>query len=105
MVEINLYGNLRKYAREFNSPGMSMISIDPQPGETVGILLEQLGIPVKEINHIFINSKLLFSRSQLASMFDLPQVDDDLTGWDLSIQVADGDRLGIFGLDMPVLSM
>lgn len=105
MVEIHLYGNLREYAREFAAPGKSMVSIETKPDETIQSLLARLGIPARDINHIFYNSKLLASRSKTAAMFDFPQVGDDTMKWDLEISVSHGDRLGIFGLDIPILSM
>lgn len=54
---------------------------------------------------VFVNSKLLVSRSQNATMFGLPQVGEDTCEWNLAIPVDDGDRVGLFGLDIPVLSM
>jgi hypothetical protein len=56
-------------------------------------------------SHTLFNSKLLFSSSQVAQLFDLPQVDEDITGWDLSFPISSEDRLGIFGMDILVLSM
>jgi hypothetical protein len=105
MVEINLYGNLRKYARDFASPGKCMFNIEPNPGETIESLMGRLGISAKEINHIFFNSKLLASRSRTATMFGLPQVGDNTMEWDLAVPVSHGDRLGVFGLDISILSM
>jgi hypothetical protein len=105
MVEINLYGKLRKYAPEFAVPGKSTISVEPDPDETIGSLLARLGISTNEINHIFYNSKLLASRSKSAAMFGLPQVGDNTMKWDLAVPLSHGDRLGVFGLDIPVLSM
>ena len=105
MVEIHLYGKVRKYAPESASPGTSTLNIEPDTDETIQSLLARLEIPTNEVNHIFYNSKLLVSRSKAAAMFDLPQVGKDTMNWDLAVPVSSGDRLGVFGLDIPVLSM
>jgi hypothetical protein len=105
MVEIHLYGNLRQYARDFATPGQSMLNIEPDQDETVKSLLVRLGIPATEINHIFYNAKLLASRTKTAAAFGLPQVGDNTMDWDLAVPVSHGDRLGVFGTDITILSM
>ena len=105
MVEIHLYGNIRKYSKGFSPNGNHTLILEPDTGETLESLLARVGIPDIEINHIFFNSKLLVSRSQTASMFGFPQVNDDTTDWNLSTPVNHGDRIGLFGLDIPALSM
>jgi hypothetical protein len=105
MVEIHLYGNLRKYARALAVPGTSALPVEPVPDETIASLLARLGISTEEINHIFYNSKLLATRRKAAVVFSLPQAGDNTLKWDLAVPVAHGDRLGLFGRDIPVLSM
>ncbi len=104
-VEIHLYGNIRKYSNGFAPAGDHILVLEPNSSETLESLLTRVGIPEDEINHIFYNSKLLVSRSKTASMFGLPQVNDDTLEWNLAIPVDNGDRIGLFGLDIPVLSM
>ena len=105
MVEIHLYGKLRKYSNG-SAPGSNhTLYLEPDPGETIESLLARVGIPDMEINHIFYNAKLLVSRSKSASMFGLPQVNAEISEWNLAIPVEHGDRIGVFGLDIPVLSM
>lgn len=111
MVEIHLYGKLRGYARdqfpggEYTPARDIVLSLENGTDETVASLLGRAGIPVQEINHIFYNSKLLATRSPTAMLFDLPQAMEQVTGWDLAVKVEDGDRLGLFGTDIPFLSM
>jgi hypothetical protein len=105
MIEIHLYGKLRNYSNGSVSGRDVVLTPEPNPGETLESLLARIGIPSNEINHIFFNSKLLVSRSQVATMFGLPQVEADISHWNLAIPVGHGDRIGLFGLDIPVLSM
>lgn len=105
MLEIHLYGKLRKYAQGLAPASGATLTLEPGHGETLESLLARLGIPDLEINHIFFNANLLASRSRTASMYGLPQVGSDVSEWDLAIPVNHGDRIGLFGLDIPVLSM
>jgi hypothetical protein len=105
MVEIHLYGDLRKYSKDFVPIGDILLTLEPDPGETLASLLARTGIPEVEINHVFFNSKLLVSRNRMASLYSLQQVASDVTDWNLAVPVAHGDRIGLFGLDIPLLSM
>ena len=67
MLEIHLYGSLRRYAQE-SRPGQDcVIALESSLNETMASLLARMGIPVDEINRIFFNSNLLappsFTRS------------------------------------------
>jgi hypothetical protein len=55
------------------------------------ILLTRIEIPQAEINHVSLNSKLLFSRSRSAPMFCLPQVDPNVPECALAIPVQHGE--------------
>jgi hypothetical protein len=104
MVEIHLYGKLRQHRS--CRPGQDCVVLaDHQPGETIASLLASMGIPIDELNHVFFNAKLLSTRNRMAAYFGYPQLRSDLSDWDLSIPVGDGDRLGLFGTDMTMLSM
>jgi hypothetical protein len=105
MLEIHLYGKLRKYAQGASPGGGATLTLEPDPGETTESLLARLGIPALEINHIFYNANLLASRSRTALLYGLPQSGAGVSDWDLSVPVDHGDRIGLFGLDIPVLSM
>jgi hypothetical protein len=105
MVEIHLYGKLRRFAQEYRPREDTVILLEPGPVDTIGSLLERIKVPVDEINHIFFNARLLASRNRMASFYMLPQSEPDPSDWDLQVAVGDGDRLGLFGTDMAILGM
>ena len=100
MVEIRLYGKLRRYAKD--SPASS-IRVSPEPNETLDILFKRLGIPLEEIYTIFFNSKLLAARSGMARWMGYRQVRADPFDWNLNVAVKPSDRIGLFGRDMSAL--
>ena len=104
MVEIHLYGKLRRFAPDSSPSGNSVIQIAPVENETLQMLLERAAINTSELYTIFINSKLLTSRTKFATYLGYQQVcDENCQGWDLTVIIEDGDRLGLFGPDMPAL--
>ena len=105
MVEIHVYGKLRRYIKDHQRGSASVITLAPRRDETIASLLGHVGIPVGEINHIFFNSKLLATRTSTAPYMDYQQVRSNLFDWDLRLPVDDGDRIGLFGRDMSVLGM
>jgi hypothetical protein len=105
VLEIHLYGNLRRYAGGYR-PGQGIVlRLEPRPDETLASLLEQAGIPTGEIAHIFMNARLLSTRTTMAPLYGYPQQRDSVFDWDLGVPVGDGDRIGLFGTDMPMLGM
>ena len=100
MIEIRLYGKLRRYAKDEPE---SIIRLPPQIGETLENLLARLGIPTDEIYSIFYNSKLLAARSGMARWIGYRQVGPSPFDWDLSVTVQPADRIGLFGRDMAAL--
>jgi hypothetical protein len=105
MVEVHLYGKLRRYNGSTRAGHDSILMVDAGPGETIATLLAGEGIPVEEINHIFVNAKLLSTRTSMGKYYGYQQVTDDLTDWGLDMPVGKGDRLGLFGKDMAILGM
>ena len=71
MVEIRLYGKLRRYAADNQD---NIIRISPESNETLERLLNRLNIPLDDIYSIFYNSKLLAARSGMASWIGYQQV-------------------------------
>jgi hypothetical protein len=100
MVDIHLYGKLRHYAKD--SPD-SIIRVPPESNETLDLLLNRMGIPQSDIYSIFYNSKLLATRSGMASWIGYPQVRATPFDWNLSVTVQSSDRIGLFGRDMAAL--
>ena len=105
MVEIYVYGNLRRHVKDARTDHQGVLTLEPHPDDTIASLLAQAGIPVDEINHIFFNAKLLASRSRVAPLMGYLQSRSDVSDWDLQVPVENGDRIGLFGMDMPVLGM
>jgi hypothetical protein len=103
MIEVHFYGNLRGYAPDSRFSSNSMIAMAIVSGDTVETILNRLGIETDQISTIFLNSKLFVSRSPMAHWLGYVQVRDNPLEWDLSLAVKDGDRIGLFGRDMPSL--
>jgi len=100
MVDVHLYGKLRRYAADPRPNQESMVRLEPQPDETVGTALERLGIPPGEICHVFLNGALLSTRNSMAPWLNYQQVNE---GRGLDTPVRAGDRLGLFARDMALL--
>ena len=103
MVEIHLYGKLRKYAQNSDQENDYVIRISPQTDETIALLLARVGIAIEDVYSIFVNRKLLAARSGMARWLGHQQVRSDPFDWDLYVPVKSGDRIGIFGRDMAAL--
>jgi hypothetical protein len=99
MVEVHLYGKLRRHAPDRRASGESVMQLEPQPEATVRMALERAGIPPDDIYHVFLNGAMLSTRNSMAPWLKYPEAQGD--GWDT--RVRDGDRLGLFGQDMALL--
>jgi len=104
MIKIYLYGKLRRFAPDQSPSGNSIIELPAIENETLPMLLDRAGISIGELYTIFINSKLLTSRTKIAPFLGYQQIcNENCQGWDLTVAINDGDRLGLFGKDMPAL--
>jgi len=103
MVVIRIFGKLRRYAQDFPTDSDNTIRLTTESDETLETLLARLNMPVDEIYTIFFNSKLLATRSGMASMVGYRQVRENPYNWDLKIAVNPSDRIGLFGRDMAAL--
>ena len=101
MVEIHLYGCLRRYAPDSRPNRESVVRLEPQPGDTVRDTLERLGIPSTEVYHVFLNGALLFTHNSMAPWLGYQQPGTSAQGLDTPVQ--SGDRLGLFARDMGLL--
>lgn len=84
MIEVHLYGRLRRYApaRAVTTP--SVVRVAASEGDAVEVILRRLGIdPDEEVSNIFINGRYSHTARQAL--------------------VRDGDRLGVFPSDMALL--
>jgi molybdopterin converting factor small subunit len=82
MIELHLYGKLRRFTDNQDPSRDSIVSVPVKEGDTIEKIVRRIGIPVEEIgNNIFLNGE--YSA--------------------LERKVKDGDRLGIFPDDMQLL--
>lgn len=82
MIEIRLYGKLRRFANEQDPTRDSVLHIPIKGGETIEDIIERIGIPREELGrNIFLNGQLSA----------------------LNREVKDGDRLGLFPWNMSLL--
>jgi len=103
MVEIRLYGKLRRYAQNIPIDRKNVIRVSPESDETLEALLTRLEIPIDEIYSIFFNSKLLAARTAMAKWIGYQQVRTNPFDWNLNVTVKPADRIGLFGRDMAAL--
>ncbi len=82
MIEIHLYGKLRRFADDPSPTSTSVVEVPYQDGDTVRVIIERLGIPHAELG----SNKFLNGRYA-----------------DLNTPIQDGDRLGLFPDDMQLL--
>ena len=101
MVDIHLYGSLRRHAPDPRPDRESVVRLELQPGETVETALERLGISPAEVYHVFLNGALLSTRNSMAPWLDYQKAGTGTQGLDTPVQ--SGDRLGLFASDMGLL--
>ncbi len=98
MLEVHLYGKLRRYAPDARPDRESVVRLAPNPDETVRTALERLHIAPEEVYHVFLNGKLLATRNSMAPWLRYQQA---AGGLDTPLEL--GDRLGLFARDMALL--
>jgi len=82
MIEIHLYGKLRRFAADPDPTSASVTEVRWRAGDTVRDVVDRLGIPHAELG----SNKFLNGRYA-----------------DMTTAVHDGDRLGLFPDDMQLL--
>ena len=105
MVEIHLYGNLRRYAAAPRADRDSVIRVAPRPGETVETTLDRLGIEPAEVCHVFLNGVLLSTGNSMGTWLGYQATRASVPEQDaaLGTPVRPGDRIGLFAHDMALL--
>jgi hypothetical protein len=104
MIEVRLFGELRRYAADRDASSGVSVQLPIESGETVCGVLARLGVDPAEVGHIFLNGRLL-PRSQqpvwwgyqLAAPVPLSMEDS------LCTPVSAGDRLGVFERKMALV--
>jgi hypothetical protein len=82
MIEVHLYGKLRRFSDSPDTSGDSIVRVPVQKGDTIADIARHCRIPLEEIGpNIFLNGQ--YSA--------------------LERKVADGDRLGLFPDNMALL--
>ena len=82
MIEVHLYGKLRRFSSNADAQSASVVSMPWRRGDTVGRIVERLGARLDELgSNLFLNGRY-------ATLDSLVQ---------------DGDRLGLFPDDMQLL--
>ena len=103
MIEVQLYGSLRRYGDSTRSDQESTRFVEITEAEiTLAQLLEQLGIPALEVSQVFLNGALLETCCSMAPWLGYQTI---CRGCDdfLDTPLRDGDRLGLFPLKMAML--
>lgn len=105
MVEIHLYGSLRRLAIDPRRDRDSVARLEPEPGETVETILERLGVRPADLSHVFLNGALLYTHNAMARWLDYRKARAGEAGraQGLDTPVCRGDRLGLFARDMALL--
>lgn len=98
-VEVHFYGKLRRYSGQPRLDRESVVRIELQPGDTVKSVLERMGVPLEELFQVFLNGKILITGNSMAPWLRYPMAGNQ----GLDTPLKDGDRLGLFGRDMPML--
>jgi len=82
MIEVRLYGRLRRFAPDSDPAGRSIIIIPHREGDTVRAIVERIGIPEGELgSNLFVSGRYAV----------------------LETPVEDRDRIGLFPSDMSLL--
>ncbi len=105
MIEIHVYGDLRRYAPDSRAASDSVIVAATTGSETINDLLHRAGIPRQEIAQVFLNGQLLTTSCSMAPYLGYITARDcapeGKSPWET--EVRDGDRLGLFPPRMSML--
>jgi len=105
VIEVHLYGDLRRYAEQTLIGSESVVQLPTGNSETVGSVLRQIGIDPAEVGHVFLNHRLLATRCSMAFWLGHQSAKERIPagGTYLDAPVCSGDRLGIFPTKMAML--
>ena len=105
MIELHLYGDLRRYGQEKTTGSQSVVQLPIGNSEAVGSVLREVGIDPSEVGQIFLNGKLLNTRCSMAPWLGYQSARERVPtgGSYLDASVRSGDRLGVFPRRMAML--
>jgi molybdopterin converting factor small subunit len=81
MIDVHLYGKLRKLVQGSRASENTVLKVKYEDGETFATLIKRLGLRKEDLADCFINGKLAKDSSK----------------------IHDGDRVGLFPFNMPLL--
>lgn len=97
MVEVRLFGNLRRYGNDNASIPVAVLHLPISDRRNLGQVLAQLGIDPNELGNIFLNGCMLPRSAYAITMGYLMTSEAPLSlEGCLNTPVQAGDRLGIF---------
>jgi hypothetical protein len=101
MIEVRLFGALRRYAPAIAAAPETVIHLPAGGAETVGQVLAQMGIDVAQVGNIFVNGRLL-PRSTYPILLGYPLAAEGPLSPEgyLNARIQTGDRVGIFPCNM-----
>lgn len=103
MIEIHLYGKLRKQSTVSEIRESGILHLKPHSGEKLASLLVRAGVSVDDVHSIFLNARLFAARSNMVRWLGYRQASRNLLDWNLDVPLNPGDRVGLFGRDMAAL--
>jgi len=103
MIEIRLYGKLRRQSAIDELRETGTLHLNPYSGETLDSLLGRIGVCADDAHSIFLNAKLVAARSNMARWLRYQGVTSNPLDWNLDLPLNSGDRVGVFGRDMAAL--
>lgn len=108
MIEVHLYGKLRRYAPTSQASRQSVVRVEVENEVTVGTVLERVGIAPGDVCHVFLNGAILSTQNSMAPWLKYQQAAPDSVersdgAGPFDTRVHNGDRLGVFAHDMALL--
>jgi hypothetical protein len=105
VIEVHLYGDLRRYAEETSTSSESVVQLPIDNNETVGSVLREIGIDASEVGQVFLNHQLLNTRCSMSFWLGYQSAEGRIParGSYLDVPLRSGDRLGIFPTKMAML--
>ncbi|MEA3395968.1 MAG: hypothetical protein U9R05_00715 [Chloroflexota bacterium] len=105
MIELRLYGDLGRYGAPSRPGQPGVLRLPAGEPASLGQLLGQTGIAPEEVAQVFLNGQLLNTCCSMAPWLGYQTARERLpAGGDyLETLVRDGDRLGLFPLNMAML--
>lgn len=104
MIEVRLFGDLRRYAGEPGAQSGVVVQVSGEDVDTVGRVLANVGIPMDEVGNLFLNGRLL-PRSAYPISLGYPLAASVPLSREgiVNMPVRPGDRLGVFPQKMALV--